>query len=288
MDFSFQTFCYQEHRRIIRTRYTKLVFVLVGFLFTSTCLFAQESRKTKYYANDARHWVIELPLWVPGFRGQLAYGEFNSSSAGSISEKEHEKITGNTGLEFYFVGRITAKYNRFWIQTDAFSGRINSAFTYDPLIGNEEKQFVNITIQGTVPRIMAGFSILKKTTKAEFQFEAIPYIGVRYVGLHIESDIFDLTEVIDIKPNWYEPIIGVIIPMSYKRFRLELQLDYGATQWSNSWINNNRFRYRISNLIDIQVGWTLMHLNHTRFIAGEQLDLQIRLSGPSAGIGFRF
>ena len=104
----------------------------------------------------------------------------------------------------------------------------------------------------------------------------------------LESGIIDSEYLIDTKPNWFEPVIGLYIPIAYKRFMLEIQTDYGAVESKNSWIIANRYRYRISQLIDVQMGWNLIRLYHKVNIGNQELESTIRLFGPTAGVGFRF
>ena len=59
----------------------KLVILILSILFFGVSGFTQDSTKTKklkpvksFLRND-RHWTIEVPIWVPGFRGEFAYGD---------------------------------------------------------------------------------------------------------------------------------------------------------------------------------------------------------------------
>jgi len=249
---------------------------------------AQPSKEEKFYANNDRQWLVEIPVWVPGFRGQLAYGDFNSSSTGSREEREFEQLESSASLEFYFAGRVMFQYNRLMLLLDAFSGKVGSTFTYVPNDGSNQKDLVYITAQGALPRFVLGYSVWEKPVKSNFKIELIPYLGLRYVNMRIQSDVFDSLNVIDVQPAWFEPVIGIYLPLAYKRFEMELQADLGGTKTKNSWVINNCFRYRISKLIDLQLGWTLMIINHHGNIDSEELDLRMRLFGPTAGLGFRF
>ena len=264
--------------------------ILIFFLLfqTTWIAFAQNSKEEKYYVNSERKWLAELPIWVPGFRGQLAYGEFNLSSSGTKEEREFNRVNSDAGLEFYFVGRIAVQYDKFWIQADAFSGKVGSAFSYISEAQNNNKEFVNVKVQATIPRFVLGYSVWQLEKENDFKMELIPHIGLRYVSFHLQSDVFDSTNIIDIKPNWFEPIIGLYVPVAYKRFKLELQTDYGTNKTNNSWVLSNRYRYRISKLVDVQLGWNFIRLKHKGNLGNDELESNIRLFGPTAGIGFRF
>lgn len=257
-------------------------------ILTTTKGVTQNTNEKKYYTNINKHWLAEIPLWVPGFRGQLAYGEYDFSSSGDKEEKDYEKLNSKFGIEFYFVGRLAAKYNNFWFQLDAFSGKVSSAYKYTSLIGNKEKKFVDIIIHGTIPRLVSGYSLWQISNENHFKLEVIPYVGMRYVSIYLKSDVFDITNVIDVKPDWFEAVIGVYIPIDYKRFRIEFESDYGFVNSKNSFNVSNRNRYRISELVDVQLGCNFLQLKYVGTVGEEKLNTNIKLFGPTAGVGFRF
>lgn len=76
--------------------------------------------------------------------------------------------------------------------------------------------------------------------------------------------------------------------LGYNRFEIEVQADYGVCNTENSWNISNRYRYRISQLVDVQLGWNLIRLNYKGTVGGQTLESKIRLFGPTAGVGFRF
>jgi hypothetical protein len=268
--------------------YKKYIFTTVALILVSTIVCSQNSKEDKYYTNNNRKWLVEIPIWVPVFRGQLSYSDFDFSSSGSREERDFKRLNSDTGLEFYFVGRIGIKYNKIWVQTDAFAGGISSAFSYTSRIDNNENEFVNIKVQGVIPRFVLGYSIWEKSTKNSFKMELIPYIGVRYVSLNLQSDVFDTDNIIDARPNRFEPLIGFYFPLDYKRFKLEVQFDYGINATNNSLAVSNRYRYRISKLVDVQIGWTILRINYEGMIDEERIEATMRLFGPTLGIGFRF
>lgn len=265
-------------------------FLLIVFFLSQTAIVvrAQNSKEEKYYTNNNRHWLVEIPIWLPGFRGQLAYGNFDLSSPVSDEESEFKRINSDAGLEFYFNGAISAQYNKLWIQANAFSGEVRSTFSYTSLIRNNEKEVVDIKIKGTIPRLVLGYSVWQKSTENNFKIELLPYLGVRYVSFHLQSDVFDSTNIIDTKPNWFGPVIGLYVPLIYKRFKIEIQVDYGSTGTNNSWFISNSYLYRISKLVDVQLGWNHIRLDYKGSVDSEEFKSTINLFGPMIGIGFRF
>jgi len=188
----------------------------------------QENKLDKYYSLDTKKWFAELPLWVPGYRGTIAYGDVELTSSGSKEEKEREKLSSSLGIEFYFVGRINVQFkNNLFFQADAFSGKISSTFTFTPKYIGAPKEFANVTIQGTMPRFIAGYRAYSYSNSNHFKIDVVPYIGLRYMNLIINSSVTDSLFNSEQIPQRFEPVVGVYLPMSFKRFMLLTQVDYG-------------------------------------------------------------
>lgn len=279
------TYTFQLNTKIICSLF--LFFFFFGISNSYADYPNMDSVNAKFYATDTRPWLIEIPIWVPGFRGQLAYGDFDFF-AGDKESKEHKRINSKLGIEFYFNGRFVYQRKKLWIQLDAFSGAVSNTFQYTSLIGNNTSELVKLTSHGTIPRLSAGYSVFSYQKNHRFKFDVIPYIGLRYVNIRIKSDIFNHDDVIDVRPSWLEPVIGLYLPISYQRFRMVIQTDIGGSNRKNTWAINHHFHYRISKLIDVRLGWTLVNLHYREQFLNEDLYFNIRLLGPTAGVGFRF
>lgn len=264
------------------------VFAIV-FIFNYNS-YGQNSNQDKYYVNDTTHWQMEVPIWIPGFRGQLAYGELGLDPVPDPFEEGNDpkRINKKTAIEFYISGKISARFNNFLFELDGVSGTIGSTVTFVPIHLPNEKELVHLRIQGTIPRLFAGYSIWNTTKNDNFKIELIPYIGVRYINIHLESDILNNGNIIDVHPDWFEPIVGLYIPFSYKRMKLEILTDWGKNNSKNSFVINSNIRYRISRLIDVKLGWMSLNLNHDDLFINEKFDIDLSLYGPSAGISFIF
>jgi len=264
----------------------QIIFLLV-LLLGSDC-YSQKPKEDKYYVNSNRQWCIEVPLWVPYVRGRFAYGDIEFSSSGEKEEKEYERLNSKTNIEFYFVARVVARYNKFWFQLDAFSGKIGSSFTYDKVIGSNQKEILGINVRGELPRLAAGYYVWEKQFNDISKIAIVPYLGLRYVYVNLQAAFLDSLVQQDVNPDWFEPIIGIYLPYSYRRFKAELLSDFGITNAKLSWSFNAAIRYRISRVVDVKIGWNYLQLNHRETISKQALNIRLRLSGPGAGIGFRF
>lgn len=267
---------------------SKKVLTYYFFLFGISSLVCFGQNDSKYYTNNNNNWLIEIPIWVPGFRGQLSYGDIYLDTEIPKDEKDLERIETNPGLEFYFVGRAAYRYKRFSLQVDAFSGKVGNTFTFNPTRGGNEKELVYMSAKGSIPRLILAYSVWKKNINKHSSIEILPYAGLRYMYIHFESDIFDGNQQIDLIAKWYEPLVGVSIPYNYKRIRLRVQADYGGASNKSSFMINSHAKYRLSRLMDVKLGWTSIYSNYTESIQNQPLDFSIALHGPTVGVGFNF
>ena len=260
------------------------LFIFSLLVWSSVC----SQSESKFYSNLETKWLLEIPLWVPGFRGQLSYGDIYLNTATPKDKKELELIDKDPGLEFYFVGRASFRHQKLWIQADAFSGSVGNTFTFTPPRSELEKELVYLSATGTMPRIIFGYSVWTKSFNEHTRIEIIPYTGLRYIYIQFESEISQTSQQIDLVSKWFEPLIGVSIPFNYKRFRFEIQGDWGGNSAKNSTMINSCLKYRISRLIDTKLGWTSVYSHHKAAVQDEILDFDINLQGPTLGVGFNF
>ncbi len=278
----------------------KLILIpfLICFVFFG---FGQESESKKkdvsesYYLNNLdRKWMLELPLWVPGFRGQFAFGDISMSST-EESDDERERFTSELGLEFYFVGRAQYEIEKWMFSADAFSGRINSKIKFDRIIKNEQIDVLDITIHGTIPRIYAGYTLYRREFKKKDRPEEsrqwlklIGYIGMRYVDLSMSSVVLDSVYAGSVRPRYVEPIIGLYASWGVKRWFVSLSGDIGAIDNKASFMINTQVQYRFGRLVHMKLGWNHLGLRHEKEYNGKNLNVDIILTGPALGVGFRF
>lgn len=268
---------------------TGLIAVTILVLFSSISM-AQNKNEDKYYLNNTdRKWLLEIPIWIPGFRGEFVFGDIQLSSSNEKEEKqEKDRLTDQFGLEFFFIGRAEVRFNRFWAHMDAFSGRINTSTTYDRIIGTSQPELYSINIQLTISRINAGYSIWSTTNDQVTKLEIIPYLGFRFHDVGISGAILDSVYSRSVAEYWIDPLIGIYIPVSFKRFMFKASWDIGLSNSKTSWLLFIQAQYRISKLIDVKIGWQHLNLAYEKTIRDTNLELNIKLAGPSAGIGFRF
>jgi len=65
------------------------------------------------------------------------------------------------------------------------------------------KEIADITVHGTIPRLVAGYSVWHHSNKNHFKIEVTHYAGIRHTSIYLHSEVFDLTNVIDVRPHWF-------------------------------------------------------------------------------------
>lgn len=261
-----------------------IVFALTLVLMGGVC-FSQSKKEDLYFKNNPTKWEIDLPIWIPGVKGQFAYGNFEFEGT---ERQERERIAKNFGIEFYFGTRFTRRINRVWFLLDGYAGRIRNTFYYQNSNNQNEKQLVEVTIGAGMPRLLAGYSILNNKPDNELQAELIPYIGVRYLNIHLVTTVFDSALTVDVQPEWLEPVFGIYVPITYKRMKVDFMSDLGTNGRNGSWISNILFHYRASKLLSFKAGWAFMVLSYDRQFLNKDLTLGMNLNGPTIGFGFHF
>lgn len=256
--------------------------------FLSTALCGQKNNQATQFGFNDDTWVLDIPLWVPGFRGQLAYGEFELESDNETENPERERIQDDFGIQFYFAGRAEYWSDDMMISLDIFTGSVGNSFSIKSDEREIDKQFVSFSASGTIPRLTFGYTLVEKIKPSGFGYQITPFIGSRYHNIKLKSDVFEGNEVLNVRFNWFEPVIGVLAPISYKRFQLELFMDMGYASQDISYFLNASINYRITKLVDIEFGWAHLTLTRQDEAASTQFNSRVILTGPAAAVGFHF
>jgi hypothetical protein len=255
----------------------------------STELFAQDSIVTKSSKLDflddidQRNWRVKVPLWVPGFRGDFAYGGITQlPEEGDINIIG--KLQGDIGVQFYVIGDIEYKPNQWFFNIDGVHTSLSSNLKFQ----NIDRVEFQTGIDGTILRGFAGYNAFERQNKERhFRIQIYPYIGARYIDLKIYSKELD---ILDLNPSWFEPIVGVEIPIQFKRWFFSSQLDVGGFSINNhwSWDASLSATYRFTRLFALGAGWNFLNFNYDQNFELKHLNLEIQLSGPVLGVEFHF
>ena len=275
-----------------------IVFTALQALSQVTATNTPERPGKSFLAED-RPWGIEIPLWIPGYAGELVYGEVDvegedgedpgdpgdpGDGGGNIFSRI---FTQDWFVKFLFLGRASYENKGFLVQLDGFGGGIAETVKFK--LTNRDIVQLNYRVLNF--RGIAGYKLLERTSrKKNFRYELFGYLGARVHGNKISSDLNDVINRIDINPVWAEPLIGIQNQFNFKRWLIILQGDYGGlfvhTKYSS--LIQTMVYYRTGRLTSVKFGWNHLNLNHESTYRGDHLRIQVTLSGPAAGLTFHF
>jgi hypothetical protein len=273
-------------------------FILIQFAAAQDSI-PRVKRLQKTFLQNDDHWTIEVPIWIPGFRGQFTYGDVSlEGEDGNTPENPIEpgwnpgdylsRIFGKDGnLNFFFMNRISYRNQKFYAQFDAFSGGVGESiyFRYN------QEEVVQAKFSTYLFRFFAGYLLFDKQSVSEkFNYRLYGYGGIRIHSVNVISDLNFVQQPIQVTPVWIEPLLGIRNELALKRWLFVLQGDVGGFKIDGriSYMINAHGYYRISNLLSIKLGWCDWDMNYKDKHAQRDLKLRMHLSGPSTALTFNF
>lgn len=278
------------------------IILLSASLLGQDTITKNEIRKQeKNFLKPGRPWTIEVPLWIPGFSGNFAYGDIEvEGEDGQEIENPIEPpprpgfgdifsriFSTNWYLKFFFLTKLAYEKNRLLFQLDGLTGSVGESteFNYN------QKEVVQVNFRTTNVRLFGGYKIVDVNgKKGKFRYELFGYLGVRAHFHKINSDLDGVINKLDINPVWIEPILGLQNQFTWKRWFFVLQGDYGGSfiDSKHSFQITTYVYYRSGKIISLKFGWSHLDLNHIGVFKSEDYKVNATLSGPNAGIAFHF
>lgn len=275
--------------------------LIVVFSFSNFLVFGQKSKKEKSFLTDNQKWTLELPIWIPGFRGSLSYGSITiDGEDGSVPELPptptnpiepgnifSRLFSTNTELRFFFVGRATFQSKKFIFIAEDMGGSIGKSLQFN----YNNTELVQLSINGNIGRIFIGYELLeKRTNNNKMRMQLYGYAGSRLYIFKFHSTLNDPVNNLNLNPIWLDPLIGLQFQLDMKNWQFIISNDLGNFYISDRFSYSTQILvyYRISKLISIRTGWTDLDVRHKSIVLGEELKWTTHLSGPSLGIAFHF
>lgn len=242
--------------------------------------------------NDTAHWMLEIPLWIPGLRGALAYGDINIE-IGASSGKDRDGFfkglfNSATSLDYFMVGRIQYRWDRLFLDGDIYGGKIDNSvsFTYNDQI------LLGSKIELITGRATVGYAFIdhpfNKGKAGRIRSFGVAGLQLTYGAL--DANLPDPIEPIHTHNTWLDPFLG--IGLNYDIYKLTLGSTFnlgfkGIGTFSNWWFKTHA-RYRFGPRISLELGWIMNGVAGTKNVEEKELLLEVRLNGPIAGISFHF
>jgi len=281
-----------------------VLFVSAGIILSSA--FAQDTthktkkRHQKSYLKKDRPWTLEIPLWIPGFRGEFAYGDIDlegedGGDPGDPGDPGDDDGCGvlcrlfstEAYLKFFLSGRVSYEKKKFMAMADLYTVEIGELVKFN----YNNKEIVQVNIRAVLARAYAGYCFLEHTSASQkSRINLYAFAGIRFHGISITSDLNNTINKLDIHPTWTEPIIGLRARLVSKKWMFSAMADMGSFYLNNSFsfLININAGYRINRLLSIKMGWNIWDVDYRRYYIDEELNMRINLAGPSASIAFHF
>ena len=149
-----------------------------GFISAQDTLTKREIRiQEANFLIPGRPWTIEVPLWIPGFAGDFAYGDISIEGedgvdienpiqppdGGIIGKIFSRLFTDDWYLKFFYLNKIAYEQNRFLVQFDAIAGAVGESVQFN----YNDKQVVQANYRTTNFRLFGAYKFVNAVSKDE-------------------------------------------------------------------------------------------------------------------------
>jgi hypothetical protein len=245
-------------------------------------------------------WTVEIPLWIPGFAGEFAYGDISIEGEDGIQNPIEPEppgsgigdifsrlFTKNWYLKFFYAGKVAYEQNRVKAQFDMIAGAVGNSLVFN----YNNTELVHARFRTVNFRLYAAYKFAEVLGPNEkFRYEVFAYGGVRTHFQRLQSELNGTGLELDINPVWVEPLIGLENQFTWKRWLLTLQGDYGGllSQGKQSVQLSAFANFRMGGLTSIKLGWNHLYLDQKNVLLQQDYTVKLNLSGPVVALAFHF
>ncbi|MCK5137941.1 MAG: hypothetical protein KAR19_19295 [Bacteroidales bacterium] len=246
-------------------------------------LFAHDPVKIQ---TDSTRWIVELPVWVPGFRGAISWGDVNITGGGGGFL---DKIFNSTmKLDYYYVGKVRYSYQKWRLQWDIYGGQIDNSVKFV----FQDGSLIDTKIDAIIPRLFVGYRIFDKDFDNEKagRINSYLYSGARFFNIGILANLPEPFKPLELKTSWVNPIVGISFSYYQGKFTFTSQADIGLIEaFSNpTWWFQLHSRYRLRHRVSLSLGWVMQDIRRGTELLSQDFRYKARLTGPMAGFAIHF
>jgi hypothetical protein len=289
-----------RNRLIIRAVLSVFIIIISfnGFGQSDTASLPDSNQYIKSFIHNQKKWNIEIPVWIPGFRGEFAYGDISLDGGdGDDPGEPEDPDDDNNGdiisrifskewyLKFFFIGAVKFEHKGLFLKLDNYSGNVgqNIKFNYN------NKNIVSSQFRSINSRLTLGYRIINYTSaNKKFRYTLHGLTGMRWHYLEAKSALTGTDVKLDLNHGWVEPLLGIKNTFTFNRWEFIAQGDIGGFYFNRRASSQLNFsaNYRSGKSTSIKFGWNILNLNYNRTVLNEPLKININLQGPAAGIVF--
>ena len=245
-------------------------------------------------------WTVEIPLWIPGFAGEFAYGDISIEGEDGIQNPIEPEppgsgigdifsrlFTTNWYLKFFYLTKVSYEQNRVKAQFDMFAGAVGNSVVFN----YNNTELVQARFRTVNFRLYAAYKFAEVLGSNEkFRYEVFAYGGIRTHFQRLQSELNGTGLELDINPVWVEPLIGLENQFTWKRWMLTLQGDYGGlfSQGKQSVQLSAFANFRMGGLTSIKLGWNYLYMDQKNEFLQQDYTVKLNLSGPTVALAFHF
>lgn len=278
-----------------------LIIATIGSSFAQDSIPAPTKKKKQGFLLDDRHWTIEIPMWIPGFRGEFAYGDVELEGEDGNEDLTPENPIEKPGfgdafkrlfktsgsVNFVFVTSVSYTNKKFYADLDMFSGTVGA----DLLFRYSNKELVSVSAHSSLSRLSAGYQLYERPFFSDkARYKLFGYTGIRLQYFKLSSDLDRVGRTLKFDPLWIEPTLGVINELSFNSWQFIVRADMGSFGIDDkfSYMLNIHAFYRISSLLSFKLGWNAWYVKYNDLFRDESLKLKVHLAGPAGALVFNF
>jgi hypothetical protein len=245
-------------------------------------------------------WTIEIPLWIPGFGGDFAYGDISIEGEDGIQNPIEPEppglgigdifsrlFTTNWYLKFYYLTKVAYEQNKVKIAFDIVAGAVGNSVVFN----YNNTELVKARFRTVNFRLYAAYKFAEVLGPNEkFRYEVFAYGGIRTHFQRLQSELNGTGLELDINPVWVAPLIGLENQFTWKRWMLAIQGDYGGlfSQGRQSVQLSAYALFRMGGLTSIKLGWNHLYLDQENEFLRQDYTVKLNLSGPVLALDFHF
>lgn len=286
--------------------WNRFIFGLGVLLFIGLAGSSQEDHSKKIrqnkpsYLTDTCRWNIEIPIWIPGFRGEFAYGDIKlDGEDGTKPDPEQpiekpgigdafKRLFKTRGyINYFFVSGLSYENDRWFGEMDVFSGTVGGKimFRYN------NQSLVKASFHSDLLRITGGYSFYQKELfEGKGLYKLSGTVGLRGHYFRVWSQLENRGEKIRVDPLWVEPLLGLKNELKLTYWKFIVQGDMGSFGLNDrlSYMLNLNAQFRMNKLLSLKMGWNSWYVVYSDKFKNEDLKLKMYLAGPVTALVFNF
>jgi hypothetical protein len=239
--------------------------------------------------EEGVRFLIEIPVWIPGYSGQFAYGDVDVDGSGDDDGFGHDwfgqLFDADAGLEFFFLGRVRVDVNAWSFLADTFGGKLSETVTFRQSDGT----IIDASLRPAMVRLIAARRIKQWApgSSGNYFIRLRGYGGVRYHDVDFEATLTRYEYPLEKHVNWLDPIVGVqttFFVHEHRRFSAWTDIGGFGAGSNIAWWWELDAGYKFTDWFLLRLGWTMMYIDHS----GTAVKWNAWLSGPSLALAFFF